>query len=131
MCVRDSGGGGILSARDTPVTKHTTKIHTTLDHTLTSSQALIFIRTYVAESVRFPTSTTASPGVTPVFSLSASTSALISPRIASAMALPVCVFLEGGSVGGGWCWWMGFGCRFDSSGRTRRLPPSSIPSAYC
>lgn len=53
--------------------------------------------------MRFPTSTTANPGVTPLAALSASTSSLISPRIASAMALPV--FFEWG-VGGV----LGLGC---------------------
>eukprot|EP00624_Nannochloropsis_granulata_P003559 evm.model.NODE_27998_length_27464_cov_27.523705.8 len=62
------------------------------------SQALIFIRTYVAESVRFPTSTTAKPGFTPEDAIMALHSSLISPRITSAIALPSMMLSEEGAV---------------------------------
>ena len=46
------------------------------------------MRTYVAESVRAPTRTTASPGVTPCCSFSSVACCLISARISAEIALP-------------------------------------------
>ena len=54
----------------------------------TSSQALTLDRTYVSESPRAPTSTTARPGAFPVAATSSFTPAAISPRMVAAMALP-------------------------------------------
>ena len=55
----------------------------------TSAAAFFFMRTYVALSLRSPTSTTARPGRAPPRAAAmASTLALISPRICAEMALP-------------------------------------------
>lgn len=62
-----------------------------------SVQAFFFMRTYVAESRRSPTSTTARPGVTPSVSRISSTWVLSSARIVAAMAFPA---VELGGKGG-------------------------------
>jgi len=54
----------------------------------TSSHAFFLFRTYVCESFRSPTSTTASPGTFPHLAFSPSTSALSSCRIVAAVSLP-------------------------------------------
>ena len=70
----------------------------------TSSQALTLDRTYVSESPRAPTSTTARPGALPVAATSSFTPAAISPRMVAAMALPSMMeaddWEEGASAGG-------------------------------
>mmetsp|Transcript_24673 Transcript_24673/g.62656 ORF Transcript_24673/g.62656 Transcript_24673/m.62656 type:complete len:234 (-) Transcript_24673:241-942(-) len=54
----------------------------------TSTELFFLLRTYVSESLRLPTSTTARPGVLPVFAFSSFTSAAISPLMSSAIFLP-------------------------------------------
>mmetsp|Transcript_23899 Transcript_23899/g.56946 ORF Transcript_23899/g.56946 Transcript_23899/m.56946 type:complete len:294 (-) Transcript_23899:58-939(-) len=58
----------------------------------TSSQAFFFILTYVCESFRSPTITTASPGTLPCTSFIRSTACLISERTAAATFLPDMTF---------------------------------------
>jgi len=53
-----------------------------------SSHAFFFDRTYVCESLRSPTSTTASPGVFPVLAFIAATLSRTSSRTVAAMDLP-------------------------------------------
>ena len=61
-----------------------------------SSHALRFMRTYVCESGRLPTMTTARPGALPYLAFSSATSTLISSRMVAAMALPSMIFSASG-----------------------------------
>ncbi len=61
----------------------------------TSSQALFLLRTYVSESVRDPTKTTARPGTFPTDFFICSTSLEISQRISWAIAFPSMMFAAG------------------------------------
>jgi len=68
------------------------------DRNPTSPATFFFIFTYVCESLRVPTSTTASPGLMPWFSDSARASAAISRCSAAAIALPSIISHDEGAA---------------------------------